>query len=349
MSLRIAQAAPLWMPIRQSTYGGIELLLKLLCDGLVERDHNVTLFASADSDTKARLVPVVGANLCDLMAAGRAWSYEYYINAMLAEIGRRQHQFDLIHYHCSTALLPASSLITARALFTMHGKPHVDDEWTLRRWPSVAVNGVSRSQMRDLASKLGRSFPVVYNACDFTSYEPRYEPGRYLAFLGRFSPGKNPRGAIEVAQDCGLAIILAGQPLDGNEQSYFEAEVRPLIDGERVRWIGRVNHLQKAALLREASALIFPVQANEAFGIVMIEAMACGTPVVALRRGSVEEVVDQGITGFHATSLNVLPKLVPKALDLNRREIRRHAESRFGHRAMVVAYEGIYQNLLAQT
>ena len=142
MTLRIAQVAPLWMPIRQSTYGGIELLLQLLCDELVDRSHDVTLFASADSDTKARLVPVVETNLCDLMAEGHAWCYEYYVNSMLADIARMHHEFDLIHYHCSTAWLPTSTLIKARALFTMHGAPHVDDEWTLRRWPNIAVSGV---------------------------------------------------------------------------------------------------------------------------------------------------------------------------------------------------------------
>ena len=149
--------------------------------------------------------------------------------------------------------------------------------------------------MQELALKLGRSFPIVYNGCDFAAYDPRYEAGRYLAFLGRFSPGKNPRSAIQVAQDCGLPIIIAGQPLDGKEQAYFETEVRPLIDGERVRWIGPVNHAQKVELLlgREASALIFPAGSEtKPFGLAMIEAMACGTPVVARPTGSVEEVVD---------------------------------------------------------
>ena len=141
-------------------------------------------------------------------------------------------------------------------------------------------------------------------------------------------------------------MILAGQPLDGKEQAYFETEVRPLIDGERVRWIGPVNHAQKVALLREASALIFPVEANEAFGLAMIEAMACGTPVVARRRGSVEEVVDLGVTGFHAASFNDLSELVPKAIALDRQEIRRRAELRFDYRSMVDCYEVLYQDLV---
>jgi glycosyltransferase involved in cell wall biosynthesis len=347
MSLRIALAAPLWTPIPPRTYGGIELLLKLLADELVERGHEVTLFASAECHSRARLVPVVEANLSELMTEGRAYCFEYYTNSMLAEIAARQREFDLVHFHCSTGWLPGATLLRTPSLFTVHTSPHHDDEWVFRRWPQVAVNGISRAQMQAVSLKLGREFPIVYNGADFDAYEPRYEPGHYVAFLGRFSHGKNPLDAIRIAQDCDVPIILAGQPQNAEEQRYFESQVRPLIDGERVRWIGTVNHPQKVMLLRNASALIFPIQWEEPFGLVMIEAMACGTPVVAHRRGSVEEVVDQGVTGFHAASLDALPELVPQALALDRREVRRHAESRFGYQAMVTAYEALYRQVVA--
>jgi glycosyltransferase involved in cell wall biosynthesis len=226
----------------------------------------------------------------------------------------------------------------------MHTLPHLDDEWVLRRWPEVAVNGISKWQMQGLALKLGREFPIVYNGCDFDSFEPRYEPGRYLAFLGRMSPEKNPLEAIQIAKDCDLPIVLAGIPQNPKEAEYFELEIRPLLDGERVRWIGPVTHPQKVLLLRNASALLFPIQWDEPFGLVMIEAMACGTPVVARRRGSVEEVVDQGVTGFHSASVDALRELVEQAITLDRREVRRHAEARFGFRAMVASYEALYDN-----
>ncbi|MEQ1860620.1 MAG: glycosyltransferase family 4 protein [Chthoniobacteraceae bacterium] len=345
MSLRIAQVAPLWTPIPPRTYGGIELLLKLLCDELVERSHDVTLFASADCHTRARLVPVVDTNLTELLTEGRGYCYEYYTNSMLAEVAARQGEFDLIHFHCSTAWLPGATMLKTPSLFTMHTQPHHDDEWAMRRWPNVAVNGISRAQMQAMTLKLGREFPVVFNGADFDAYEPRYEPGHYLAFLGRLSPEKNPLGAIQVAKALDLPILLAGQPQNAKEHAYFDEQIRPLIDGEMVRAIGAVNHPQKVMLLRNASALLFPIQWDEPFGLVMIEAMACGTPVVAHRRGSVEEVVDQGITGFHAASLDALPDLLAQALQLDRREIRRHAESRFGHRAMVAAYESLYGQL----
>jgi glycosyltransferase involved in cell wall biosynthesis len=341
--LRIALAAPLWTPIPPRTYGGIELLLKLLADELVARGHEVTLFASGDCATTAELVPVVETNLSDLLTEGRGYCYEYYTNSMLAEIARREREFDVVHFHCSTAWLPIAAILRTPALFTLHTLPHHDDEWVLRRWPDVAVNGISHAQTRALALRLGREFPTVYNGTDFAAYEPRYEPGPYLAFLGRLSPEKNPLDAIRIARACDLPIVLAGQPQNAKEAQYFKETLEPLIDGERVRWIGAVNHPQKVMLLRHASALLFPIQWDEPFGLVMIEAMACGAPVVAHRRGSVEEVVDQGITGFHAASLDALPELVPQALALDRREVRRHAEARFGFRTMVEAYEEQYR------
>jgi glycosyltransferase involved in cell wall biosynthesis len=262
---------------------------------------------------------------------------------MLAEVARHQHEFDLIHFHCSTGWLPMASMLKTPAIFTMHTQPHHDDEWVMRRWPDVPVNGISKAQMQAMAIKLGREYPVVYNGADFAAYEPRFEPGHYLAFLGRLSPQKNPLDAIRIAQACEMPIVLAGQPQNEKEQAYYESEIRPLVDGVNVRAIGAVNHPQKMMFLRNASALLFPIQWDEPFGLVMIEAMACGTPVVAHRRGSVEEVVDQGITGFHASSMDALPDLVPQALQLDRREIRRHAESRFGFQAMVTSYEELYR------
>jgi glycosyltransferase involved in cell wall biosynthesis len=344
--LRLALAAPLWTPIPPRTYGGIELLLALLADELTARGHEVTLFATGDCRTTARLHPVVETNLSDLLAEGRGYCYEYYTNALWAELARQQRDFDLIHAHGSTAWLPTAATLRTPVLFTLHTLPHQDDEWVLRRWPQVAVNGISRAQLAATAHRLGRDFPIVYNGADFAAYEPRFEPGPYLAFLGRLSPEKNPLGAIHIAQACGLPIVLAGQPQNANEARYFRTEIEPLLDGERVRWIGPVNHPQKVMLLRHAAALLFPIQWDEPFGLVMIEAMACGTPVVAHRRGSVEEVIDQGLTGLHAAALDALPELVPQALALDRRAIRRHAEARFGFHAMVSAYEAQYRTLL---
>jgi glycosyltransferase involved in cell wall biosynthesis len=228
----------------------------------------------------------------------------------------------------------------------MHTCPQVDDEFVFRRWPEVAVNGISRCQMHGAGVRTGREFPIVHNGCDFAAYTPSFEPGEYLAYLGRMSLEKNPLDAIRIARAVEMPIVLAGQPQNPQEQQWFAEQVQPLIDGKDVRWIGPVNHAEKNELLRGASALLFPIQWEEPFGLVMIEAMACGTPVVAHRRGSVEEVVDDGITGCHAGVIDALAELVPRALQLDRAKVRAHAEGRFGYRAMVDAYVALYRTLL---
>jgi len=345
--LRIAQVAPLWTRIPPATYGGIELLMKLLIDDLTARGHEVTLFASGDCQTSARLVPVCDASLTELIERGEMYMFEYYASSTMTQVLQGAGEFDIIHYHLSTAWLPLAALSPTPGVFTMHTSPHLDDEFVMRRWPQVPVAGISRAQMHGASVKLGREFPIVYNGCDFGAFTPSYEPGQYLAFLGRLSPEKNPLGAIRIAQAVGMPIVLAGQPQNANERAYFKAELEPLIDGVNVRWMGPVNHPQKNELLRNAAALLFPIQWDEPFGLVMIEAMACGTPVIGHNRGSVEEVIDHGITGYHSSSLDALAEFVAPALRLDRREVRDHALRRFGYRAMVDRYVNLYRSLAA--
>ena len=347
--LRIAQVSPLWTRIPPATYGGIELLMKLLIDELVARGHEVTLFASGDCATDAHLHAVCERNLTETIERGEAYCFEYYASSTMAEVLGRAHDFDLIHYHLSTAWLPLATTTRTPGLFTIHTNPHLDDEFVFRRWPQVAVNGISQCQMHAPGVRLGREFPIVHNGCDFDAYDPCFEPGRYLAYLGRMSMEKNPLDAIRIARAVEMPIVLAGQPQNANEQRYFATEIQPLIDGESVRWIGPVNHPQKNELLRHAAALIFPIQWEEPFGLVMIEAMACGTPVVGHRRGSVEEVVDNGITGFHAGVIDGMAELVPRASELDRRAVREHAMARFSYRAMVDEYVKLYRSLILGT
>jgi glycosyltransferase involved in cell wall biosynthesis len=344
--LRIAQVAPLWTRIPPSTYGGIELLLKLLVDELVLRGHDVTLFSSGDCVTNGRLHSTVESNLTERICAGEMFMFEYYASSTMAEVQRLAKDFDIIHYHLSPAWLPHAAMIPTPGLFTVHTSPHLDDEWVMRRWPDVAVAGISECQMHTATVKLGRKFPIVYNGCDFDAYDPCYEPGEYLVFLGRLSPEKNPLGAIRIAQAAEMPLIIAGQPQNESERRYFHGEIEPHIDGKDVQWIGPVNHTQKNELLRHAAALLFPIQWEEPFGLVMIEAMACGTPVIAHRRGSVAEVVDDGLTGFHAGVIDAMAELVPRALDLDRRTVRERAMQRFGFRRMVDDYLALYRELL---
>ena len=187
---------------------------------------------------------------------------------------------------------------------------------------------------------------MIYNGCDFESYDFSASPGKYLAFLGRISKEKSPLDAIEIAKRAGLPIVVAGQPLDQEEQAYFKEKIEPLIDGENVIYIGQADHQQKVALLKDAGAFLFPIQWDEPFGVVMIEAMACGTPVIAFQRGSVKEVVDFGKTGFYADCIPSLSSFVPGALSLDRRAVREHAKQRFGHVRMTNEYLETYQTLV---
>jgi glycosyltransferase involved in cell wall biosynthesis len=324
----------------------VELLLKLLIDELVARGHEVTLFGTADCTTSAKLHAVCDANLCDLLARGEAYMFEYYANAAMADVLKRAGEFDIIHSHMGPGWLPLGSLSPTPFLWTMHTLMHLDDEWALRRYPEVPVVGISRNQMHAFTMKLGREFPVVYNGCDFDAFDPRYEQGEYLAFIGRMSPTKNPLDAIKIAKAAGMPIVLAGQPQNASEERYFAEQIKPLVDDESVRYIGPVNHPQKNELLRRAAAMIFPIQWDEPFGLVMIEAMACGCPVVAHRRGSVAEVVDDGITGYHSGVIDGMAELVPRALELDRAKVRGHARSRFGFEKMVDGYLELYWQMV---
>ncbi len=344
--LRLAQVAPLWTRIPPTTYGGVELLMKLLIDELVSRGHEVTLFSSADCTTTGHLHATVEMNLTDRIVAGQMYMSEYYLNSTMAEVLAEAHRFDLIHYHLNSAWIPLAGAVGTPGLFTMHASPHLDDEWVMRRWPQVAVAGISRSQMQAASVKLGREFPIVYPGCDFAAYEPSYEPGAYLAFLGRLSKEKNPLDAIRIARAVGMPVVIAGRPQNHIEKDYFKREIEPLIDGANVRWVGPVNHAQKNELLRHAAALLFPIQWDEPFGLVMIEAMACGTPVIAHRRGAVEEVVENGVTGFHTEVIDAMAELVPRALELDRRKVRARAKERFSFQSMVDAYLALYRKML---
>jgi glycosyltransferase involved in cell wall biosynthesis len=340
--LRIAQVASLWAKIPPVTYGGIELVIKLLIDELIKQGHEVTLFGTGDSQTSANLRAVTPRNVLDAMATGEAASYEYYANASVVDALRAAEEFDVIHFHIGNQFIPMSLLTKTPSLHTLHTFLIQDDEWILRRYPTVPVSAISQYQLRSV----GRQVPVIYNGIDFDSFTPGLEPGKYLAFLGRMSYDKNPLDAIRVAKKLGMPILLAGKAQSGKEEKYYQENIVPLIDNESVRFIGLVNHEQKNELLRNAAALLFPVQWEEPFGLVMIEAMACGTPVVAHNLGSVAEVVDQGITGYHTSRMEELADLTLQALKLDRAEVRRHAMSRFGCQRMAADYLRLYLSLL---
>jgi glycosyltransferase involved in cell wall biosynthesis len=343
--LRIAQVAPLWTSIPPASYGGIELVVSLLTEELARRGHDVTLFASGDSKTSARLRSILPINALDAMARGEAYDYEIYANANLAEALAQAGEFDLIHSHIGLACIPFASLSSTPVVHTAHTLLGPDDRWLLARHPAAIVTGVSHSQLSCIDAQRRARMPVIHNGCNFDAFREPAGQGEYLAFLGRMAPNKNPVAAIRIAQAVGMPLLLAGKPQTGNEEAYFKNEVEPLIDGTQIRYIGPVNQERKRDFLAGAAAFLFPTSWPEPFGIVMIEAMASGLPVIAFKTGSVPEAVDYGITGVYAETVEELAALVPEALKLDRRVIRDHARKRFSHQSMVDRYLAVYGSL----
>jgi glycosyltransferase involved in cell wall biosynthesis len=346
--LRIAQVSNLWGPIPPTNYGGIELMLKMLVDDLVEEGHEVSLFATNDCDTKGDLVSVLPENFMSLILKHQVNLHEYYSNSVVAEALKREKDFDIIHFHALPASIPTMSLANAAVLHTYHNPLHVDDYFVISRNPTVNVSGISKAQMALVAEREEKNFAVIYNGLDFEAYEPRFEKGSYLAFIGRMSRGKNAKGAIEIARQLDLPIMLAGEPINGDDQHYFKEEVLPLVDGEKVKWVGPLGHADKVEFLRNASVLLFPIQAEEAFGYVMIEAMACGTPVVANRLSSVPEVIELGLTGYYTSEWEEMALLVKQAVSLNRLKVRTSSRERFSRRTMLNSYLSLYYEILGK-
>lgn len=341
--LRIAQVAPLWARVPPADYGGTELHVYWLTEELVQRGHEVTLYASGDSETSAKLKAIHPRNMLNAMEKGQAHTYEPYANALFAEVLKEAASYDVIHCYSELSHLPFATLSSTPVLYSPQTVLSIDDQWLLNRYNEVPFVAMSRSQVKDFPADHRPEIPIVYSGCDFDAFDFSDAAPEYLAFLGRMGPHKNPLGAIQIAKQVGWPLVLAGKPQDASEEAYFQQKIRPLIDGEHVRYIGPVDQVQKREFLKKAGALLFPIQWEEPFGIVMIEAMASGTPVVACRRGSVEEVVDRGLTGYYADAVPEMAPLVPKALALDRSQVRMHAKERFSKERMADDYVRQYR------
>ncbi len=343
--MRIALVAGLWRRVPPVTYGGTTRIVSLLTEELVQRGHDVTLFATGDAQTAARLRAVYPRNLAEAQADGAVGRFDYYRMVNLAEAVRESSSFDIIHCHTGILSIPFGRLSKAPMLHTIMDRLVPDDVWMLTEYPDAAVAARSRCQILPIPEPRRRKIRVVHNGHNFDFYRLSERRGQYLAFLGRMSWEKSPVDAIQVARRLGMPIVLAGEPVFADEYEYFEEAVRPLIDGASVSYIGAVDDARKNEFLGNAAALLFPIRQEEPFGNVMVEAMACGTPVVATSLGPVPEVVDRGKTGYYSSSVDELPGLVLQAMALDRREVREHARRRFSHRRMVDDYLELYRSL----
>jgi glycosyltransferase involved in cell wall biosynthesis len=344
--LRIAQVAPLRVSVPPVDYGGTQRIVHLLTEELVRRGHQVTLFASGDSQTSGCLRPISESSLYEAMRTGKAVTPELYQLSGVTEAIRDARSFDLIHCQLGCLPVPLNSLSPVPLLHSAPLPFGADDLWLLARYPDVPLTCRSYRQIAGVPPARRDRIRVVYNGCDFSRYQVAERPGRYLAFLGRMAWEKNAEGAIAIARQAGMPILLAGEPRAELDRAYFEQSVKPLIDGKDVVWIGPVDDGQKNEFFQDAAALVFPIRWDEPFGIVMIEAMACGVPVLASNRGSVSEVVEPGKTGYYADTLDELAMLIPRVLELDRRAVRQHAMRRFSHTVMAGEYLRVYAALL---
>jgi glycosyltransferase involved in cell wall biosynthesis len=339
--MRIAQVAPLYEPVPPPRYGGTERIVSYLTEELVRRGHDVTLFASGDSRTAARLVAVteralrLDANSREVLAAN--------FSRELGRVFGTAEKFDVIHCHVDYLAYPFSRLVRTPTLHTLHGRldlPYLGP--VFRDFPDVRLVSISDAQREPLASLKLNWAGTVYHGLPVDRFPFVAQPGDYLAFLGRLSPEKQPEVAIEVARRAGVPLRIAAK-IDANDREYVDRVVRPLLDDPLVEFIGEVEDDEKAAFLGGARALLFPIDWPEPFGLVMIEAMACGTPVIARPCGSVREIVEDGSTGFVGDTVDDLVEAVKRIDTIDRAACRRHVERRFSVARMVADYETLYR------
>ncbi len=339
--MKIAQVAPLAESVPPRYYGGTERVVAYLVEELVALGHDVTLFASGDSRTSARLRPVVAqalrlSNDCvDPLA---------HSILMLEQVFACRHEFDVIHFHVDYLHFPLSRRIPVAQLTTLHGRLDIPDLPPIfREFREMPVVSISHSQRQPLA--FANWAGTVYNGvpAQLLPFNPR--GGDYLAFLGRISPEKRVDRAIEIAGRAGMPLRIAAK-VDPADRDYFEAHIRHLLALPHVEYLGEIGETDKAEFLGNAAGLLFPIDWPEPFGLVMAEAMACGTPVIAYRHGSVPEIVDHRVNGFIVTDIADAVEAVAQLSTIDRAACRATFETRFSARRMALDYLTLYENCL---
>jgi glycosyltransferase involved in cell wall biosynthesis len=340
--MKIAQIAPLAEPVPPELYGGTERVVSLLTEELVRRGHEVTLFASGDSETDARLVSVTREAL---RLAPEDVDPNLYLMLELGLVFERAQHFDIIHSHVDYFALPLARLVTTPVVTTLHGRLDLPGLRTIYgRYIEAPLVSISDSQRDPLPDVNWAA--TVYNGTDLGSFTFNEKGGDDFVFVGRICPEKNIEGAIAIARRADVPLRIAAK-VDPVDVEYHESVIKPLIDGRQVEYLGELGDADKDELLGSARALLFPVDWPEPFGLAMTEAMACGTPVLALRRGSVPEVVEDGVTGFVRDSEEDLVEVADDVASLSRRACRERVERHFSVEVMADGYEKVYTSLTA--
>ena len=336
--MRIAHVAPVATTIPPPKSGSVETMTSLLTEGLVAQGHDVTLFATADSRTKAKLAAIYPHGYWH---DENMWPWELYEMLNLAAAVERAGEFDIIHYEA--AYYPMSLAFTRLSptpiVQTLHHSPSAAEVALWAQYPEAPFVAISNEQAMLLSG--ANVVGTVLHGIDTDNFTFRETPEDYLLFLGRFTAGKGVLQAIDVAKRVGMKLVLAAA-----EDDYYREHVKPHVDGTQIIYFGEADFDAKVKLFGGARALVYPVQAREPFGLVLAEAMACGTPVVALDLGAVGEVVDEGVTGMVFRSLDDMAAGLANAFALDRKRIRERAVARFGVARMVNEYVAIYERII---
>jgi glycosyltransferase involved in cell wall biosynthesis len=342
--MKVAQISPLIESVPPRLYGGTERIVFHLTEELVRQGHDVTLFASGDSVTSAELVSCASRAL--RLDPNVRDPLPYYM-LMLDRVRERADEFDILHFHIDCLHFPLFRPIAGRTVTTLHGRQDLYDLHPLYLgFSDMPLVSISHAQRKPIphANFAG----TVLHGVPTKSLEPVFAPrGGYIAYLGRMSPEKGPDRAIEIARALGVPLKMAAK-VDKADEAFFREKVAPLLNGPGVEFIGEINESQKGEFLGEAMALLFPIDWPEPFGLVMIEAMACGTPVVACPNGAAPEIVDDGQTGFLCSESAALVEAVQQIHDLNRAACRAAVIERFSTTRMVADHLAVYRDMLAQ-
>jgi len=340
--MKIAQIAPLYESVPPSLYGGTERVVAHLTDALVELGNEVTLFAANGSHTAGVLIPARDQALRLDQTPLKSELASHL--GLLSEVQRRAGDFDILHFHIDLLHFPFFEDIAYKALTTIHGRLDMKDlDAAYSRWHRYPLVSISQQQRQSLPN--ANWIDTIYHGLSHTSFSFHHGTGYYLAFLGRISPEKRPDRAISIACAAGLPLKIAAK-VDAADREYFEQVISPLLGRPGIEFVGEIGDDQKSAFLGNARALLFPIDWPEPFGLVMIEAMACGTPVIAWNCGSVPEVVDHGVTGFIINSEQEAVLAARQVLELDRKEIRDVFIRRFSAKVMAQRYVDLYQTLL---
>ena len=342
--MRIAQFAPLWETVPPKKYGGTELVVYVLCEELSRRGHEVTLFASGDSKTSANLEAIIEKP----MREAGILNVSCYENMAMAKLIEMKDSFDIVHNHLGPSFIPFSGLLGIPVVNTIHGafinEEDIDFCMKYKNSPFISISDSQRVGAPDL-----NYVSTVYNGIQVEKYTYQKEPDSnnpYIAFLGRLSEEKGVHHAIRLAKETGNKLIIAGK-IDVNDRAYYEKDIKHLIDGKQIVYIGELGHDDKVELLKNAFMTVHPVTWPEPFGLVMAESMACGTPVLALNQGSIPEVISHKVTGFVEEDIESLIKRVKEVENIDRWACRKHVEDNFSAERMTEGYLSVFRKMIS--